>query len=86
MALGLILPLFWGTPVVKAQVPDGFTYQGILEQNGAPLPGTNILNFTVTLTDQGLNPIYSETVQNVVVTEGIFNMVIGGPTAPFRLI
>ncbi len=83
MALGLILPLFWGTPVVKAQVPDGFTYQGILEQNGAPLPGTNILNFTVTLTDQGLNPIYSETVQNVVVTEGIFNMVIGGPTAPF---
>jgi hypothetical protein len=83
MGLALGAALFFGTPSAQADVPGGFTYQGLLEENGLPLPDGTV-TLTITLIDQSTSsPIYTETIPSVTVAGGIFNVVIGGATAPF---
>jgi len=83
MGLALGAALFFGTPSAQADVPGGFTYQGLLEENGLPLPDGTV-TLTITLIDQSTSsPIYTETIPSVAVSGGIFNVVIGGATAPF---
>ena len=72
--------LFFGFSPVQAQVPRGFTYQGFLEENGAPVSGNVTLN--ISILDQANNQLFTEALPNVAVTAGIFNVVIGG-TLPF---
>jgi hypothetical protein len=65
---------------VQAQVPKGFTYQGMLEDGGVPVSG--IISLVVSLSDKSGNVLYTEPFQNVTVSEGLFAVVIGGST-PF---
>jgi hypothetical protein len=72
-------------PSAKAQVqtgvPSGFTYQGVIEENGAPVTGNVTLTISLSTTAGG-TVLYIETFQNVSVVNGVFNVVIGGST-PF---
>ena len=72
---------FFGSWSAKAQVPRGFTYQGFLEENGAPVSNGNV-TLNISIVDQANNQLFTEALPNVVVTAGIFNVVIGG-TLPF---
>jgi hypothetical protein len=78
--LALSTVIIFSVPTVKAQVPYGFTYQGQLEDNGVPMSGN--ITFVVSISDKNGNVVYSETFANVVITDGNFSVVIGGP-APF---
>ncbi len=75
IALGAAL--VFSVPKAKAQVAVGFTYQGVLEENGVPYNG--IAAFTISLSDNKGNPLWTETMQNQHVTDGALNLVIGGP-------
>jgi hypothetical protein len=79
IALGAAL--VFSVPSAQAQMPIGFTYQGLLEQNGAPVSGS--VTFNITLTDIRGNSLYTETLSNQIVTNGIFNVIVGGPSFPF---
>jgi hypothetical protein len=81
LALGAALLFF--VPTAKAQVPNGFTYEGVLEDNGVPLAGAQNVIFSITLSDINGTTLYIETMQNVEVSNGIFSLVVGGPSAPF---
>ncbi len=69
--------LFFGVPSAKSQVPSGFTYQGLLAENGVPIENGNA-TFTISLLDTANNVLFTQTVPNVPITDGIFNLVIGG--------
>lgn len=75
IALGVAFVL--SSSLVKAQVPSGFTYQGVLEENGSPYTGD--ATFNISLDDANGNELYTETLQNQFVQDGIFNLLIGGP-------
>jgi hypothetical protein len=72
IALGATM--IFSAPSAQAQVPDGFTYQGILVDNGVPVSGAVTLD--ISLSDNSGHVLYSETFQNVIVSDGIFNMVL----------
>ena len=78
MGLALGAALFFGTPSAKAQgVPRGFTYQGLLAEGTTPFTGS--VSLVITITDQSqVTQLYQETLQNVTVTDGIFNVIVGG--------
>jgi hypothetical protein len=61
--------------LAKAQVPNGFTYEGLLEENGTPV--NQPVSLAISLSDKGGTVLYTETFQNVPVTNGVFNVVIG---------
>ncbi len=67
--------MIFSTPSAKAQVPDGFTYQGLLEQNSTPVNGS--VMFNITLYDSSGNMFPSETFQDQLVENGVFNLVLG---------
>jgi hypothetical protein len=78
--IALCVVMMFSAISAQAQVPQGFTYQGVVEDNGMPISGT--VTLAVSLSDKSGNLLYLETFQNVVVTNGIFDVVIGGST-PF---
>ncbi len=82
LAVVAALVLGIAVPAIRAQVPSGFSYQGILEDNGTPITSGNV-TMVVVLMDVNNAPLYTETLQNVIVTNGIFNVVIGGTASPF---
>ena len=66
------------TTVTDAQIPESFSYQGVaLGTDGELLPdgGHNVAVALYTNSDGG-SPIHSEN-QNVIVTDGLFSMIIG---------
>ncbi len=79
-SIALGAAMMFSAPSAQAQVPQGFTYQGVIEDNGVPVNGMATL--AVSLSDKGGSVLYLETLQNVVVTNGIFDILIGGST-PF---
>ncbi len=83
MGLACGTALFFGSPSAKAQVPGAFTYQGLLAENGQTLTGTQNITFTISFADQGKNVLYTETLQNQPVVDGVFNLLIGGQSFPF---
>jgi hypothetical protein len=79
IGLALGAALFFGTPSAKAQtVPRGITYQGLLLQNGAPFSGSVSMNFVIT--DLANNTLFQQASTGVVVTDGVFNVVLGDPS------
>ncbi len=82
-SLALGATLIFSALSAKAQVPNGFTYEGVLEENGVPLSGSHPATFTITLSDVKGTLLYTETFQDQTVMDGIFDLVIGGPSAPF---
>jgi hypothetical protein len=84
IALGAAM--IFSAPAAKAQVnnsgvPNGFTYQGMIEDNGVPFSGN--ASFTISLsTQQSGVELWTETLANVPVSDGMFNIVVGGST-PF---
>lgn len=88
MGLALGAALFFGTPSAQAQfynsgVPGAFTYQGLLADNGIPLTGVQNVTFTVSLTDSKQTTLWTETLQDQQVVNGIFNLLLGAPANPF---
>ncbi|HEY3874161.1 MAG TPA: hypothetical protein VGM92_01685 [Candidatus Kapabacteria bacterium] len=83
MAVAMVVALFVGTcfvgtPAIDAQPPRAFTYQGMLDLNGTPVPdGT--YNFVFTITDPTGLP-FTQTMA-VPVHNGIFDVVIGSATS-----
>ncbi|HET6400891.1 MAG TPA: hypothetical protein VFH95_05765 [Candidatus Kapabacteria bacterium] len=75
--VGLVLgaALFCGVPPAKAQVPRGITYQGMVEQNGAPFNGTDSMTFI--FLDKSGNVLFTQIDPGVIVTNGIFIVVLG---------
>ena len=66
------------TQLVFAQIPQTISYQGILTDNkGGPVPDGNVsLTFKLYNASEGGDTLWQET-QNVMVTKGIFNVVLG---------
>ena len=63
----------------SAQTAPTISYQGVLQNNGANVNGTDTLKILIYTAQTGGSPIYSET-QTVPVQNGIFNMAIGSVT------
>ncbi|MDP4236288.1 MAG: hypothetical protein Q8919_07585 [Bacteroidota bacterium] len=77
--LGLVLGAFlgvFGFSAVYAQVPRSISYQGLLVKNNQPVNGT--VNIDVKIYDAAGSVLYQETEPPVVVTNGIFNIQLGG--------
>jgi len=76
LALSALLGVF-GLNSVYAQVPRSISYQGLLVKNGQPVTGT--VNLQVSIYDAaGITPLYQESMNAVPVTNGIFNVLLGG--------
>ena len=59
-------------------VPSKISYQGVLtDNNGVPQNGTYTMDFKLFPTQSGGTAVWSETQQNVPVTDGIFNVYLG---------
>ena len=69
------------TQLVFAQIPQTISYQGILTDNkGGPVPDGNVsLIFKLYNASEGGDTLWQET-QNVMVTKGIFNVILGSNT------
>ncbi len=64
-----------------SQVPSTISYQGILKNNNGILQnGSFTMTFDLYNTSNGGTPIWNETQQNVNVTNGIFNVLLGSVT------
>ncbi|HWF43477.1 MAG TPA: tail fiber domain-containing protein [Candidatus Kapabacteria bacterium] len=67
----------------SAQQSPTISYQGVIQNAGTPVNGTQTLRIMIYETAQGSAPLYSET-QTVTVTNGIFDVAIGSVT-PLKL-
>jgi hypothetical protein len=77
--LGLVLGAFlgvFGFNSVYAQVPRSISYQGLLVKNNQPV--TAQVNIDVVIYDAAGTTLYKETESGVNVTNGIFNILLGG--------
>jgi hypothetical protein len=68
----------------RANAPGEINYQGKLtDAQGNPLTGTQTLKFEIFNNSAGTgNALYTDTQSNVTVTNGLFNVVIGGGALP----
>ncbi|HEX5317073.1 MAG TPA: hypothetical protein VFX22_10525, partial [Candidatus Kapabacteria bacterium] len=80
IGIALGATLFLGTPSAKAQSPNGISYQGVLTENGSPYTGPPI-SMQFIFSDKSGNILFNQMDPGVVVTNGIFNTVLG----PFPL-
>lgn len=64
--------------LVYAQAPKLINYQGQLVESGESINGTRDLTFTIYDALSGGTTLFQETHQNVSVTDGIFNVLLGG--------
>lgn len=71
-----------------AEVPHLINYQGRLLQGGIPVSGTKSMTFKIWSAESGGNFLWEETQNNVLVTNGIFNVLLGSvnsiPTSVFE--
>ncbi|HEX9816179.1 MAG TPA: tail fiber domain-containing protein [Candidatus Thermoplasmatota archaeon] len=75
--LGLLLPILSATDIL-AQAPDSVSFQGLLtETGGSPLNATVSITFKLYKNDTA---VWTETQPSVVVTDGIFNVLLGSVT------
>lgn len=87
--LTLIVLCLVGTGLATAQsygpdVPDSLSFQGYMSKlSGVPLDTTMDITFTL-FKDGG--SVWSETKTGVVVSNGIFNVILGSPTTPLSVI
>lgn len=68
--LALVVPM-------RAQVPGTLSYQGYLEQNGAPVSGTRALTFRLYAAPTGGAALWDEAHAAVAVAEGVFAVALG---------
>ena len=76
LVLGAFLGIF-GLNSVYAQVPRIISYQGLLIKNNQPVNGQVTIDYKIY--DAAGSVLYQETVSNVQVTNGIFNILLGNP-------
>src|SRR5579864_5341725 len=79
MLLGLVLGAFLGAlslNVAYAQVPRSISYQGLLMKNNQPV--TDQVTIDIKIYDAANQVLYQETQSQVQVTNGIFNVLLGG--------
>src|SRR5579872_6283173 len=77
--LGLALAAFlgaFGLNSVYAQVPRNISYQGQLIKNGQPVTGQ--VDLQITIYDAASTMLYQESANGVTVTNGVFNVLLGG--------
>jgi len=79
--VGVASLLFFTAASLWAQPPQFLNYQGKLSAGGNPASGTFPMTFSIYLSATGVTALWSET-QNVTVTNGIFNVLLGSAT-PF---
>jgi hypothetical protein len=79
--LGLVFGAFlgvFGLNSVYAQVPRSISYQGLLVKNNQPVNG--MVNIHVKIYDAAGQMLYEESYSQQQVTNGIFNVLLGGPS------
>ncbi|MFI5263090.1 MAG: hypothetical protein ACHQM6_01085, partial [Candidatus Kapaibacterium sp.] len=79
MLLGLVLGAFLGAlslNVAYAQVPRSISYQGLLVKNNTPVNAQ--VDLHVTIYDAAGVKLYEESANQVQVTNGLFNVLLGG--------
>ncbi len=65
---------------VAAAVPAFLNYQGHVGDSGGPMNGTFPMTFELFATPTGGSPLWSESYPGVVVTAGVFNILLGTST------
>jgi hypothetical protein len=80
VGLAMGAALFFSTPSAKAQMPNGISYQGVLTENGNAYNGPPVAMQFIFSNKAGTT-LFVQTDVAVVVTNGIFNEVLG----PFPL-
>jgi hypothetical protein len=79
MAVGVALAALVGMGDARAQVPNTMNFQGLLlDAAGEPKNGTVLLIFTLHSTETGGGALWSEIHSNVPVTDGIYDVNLGG--------
>jgi len=79
----LIVVLFgMAATTLHAQSRQLLNYQGKLEVGGAPASGTFSMTFSIYATSTGGSPLWTETQNVMVTTDGVFNVLLGSVT-PF---
>lgn len=76
LMLGLFLGLFSLLQEANAQVPRSISYQGRLIKNNVPFEGT--VNMQIKIYDASGQELYTESYTGVTVSQGIFNVQLGG--------
>jgi len=79
ICLGLLF-FFLAKNVLQAQTPNLINYQGRLTTGGTAAAGTFMMTFSIYAAATAGTALWSET-QNVTVTNGIFNVLLGSATA-----
>ena len=75
--VGLLLPVLRATDI-DAQAPDSVSFQGMLtDTGGSPLDTTVSMTFKLY---KGVTAVWTETQPSVVVTDGIFSVLLGSVT------
>jgi hypothetical protein len=79
----IIISLLLSITMLYGQAPQLINYQGKLDSSGVPITGTRNLIFSIYSDTASLTaPMWTETRNNVTVTNGIFNVLLGSVT-PF---
>jgi hypothetical protein len=71
---GVSNPRFTTTVTIKAPVSSTFTYQGVLEENGAPVSGDRDMTFQLYSDDSCTTAVGAPTSSTVPVEEGLFTV------------
>ncbi|MBK7091555.1 MAG: hypothetical protein IPH59_07520 [bacterium] len=77
----LLLMAIIAAGTLNAEVPGKISYQGRLTDNiGLPLNGQHSLTFKIYTDAAGLGQVWTETQSGVVVTNGLFSVILGSVT------
>ncbi len=77
----LLLTAILAANALYAEIPGKISYQGRLTDNvGLPLSGQHALTFKIFVDSAGLGQIWTETQNGVVVTNGLFSVILGSVT------
>lgn len=78
MKKGMLLIIALLSSVSVAQVPRTISYQGRLsDASGLPISGTRNITFSLYTTATGGSPIWTETHNNVPISNGLYNVMLG---------
>lgn len=76
--IALVAALAICCPRLFAEIPGMISYQGRLTDNlGQPLTGSHSLTFQIFADSNGTAQIWTETQNNITVTEGLFSVILG---------
>ncbi len=73
----LAVVIFFIAPVLQAQTPRSFSYQGLLITNGEPVSGEHSITVTIYDGPDATSGIYSEE-HVTTLSHGVFNIILGG--------